>query len=59
MTKQAIGMSCAHPSVVPVALSPGGGLAEPGVGQDVRHPPPRDPGSRGDLRGEAKGAVDL
>ena len=47
------------PCLVPLAPSPGGGLAEPRAGQDVRHAPPRDPRSRGDLRGEAEGAVDL
>lgn len=37
------------PSLVPVAPSPGRGLAEPGAGQDVRHAPPRDPRGCGDL----------
>lgn len=43
---------------LPVALA-GGGLAEPSAGPDVCHAASRDPRSRGDIRGEATGAVDL
>jgi hypothetical protein len=39
--------------------SPGGSLAESSAGPNVRHAPTRNSRSRGDIRGEAEGAVDL